>query len=430
VRHLAALAASASAAIALALALPAAAGTTTLFVAPGGDDGARCTREAPCGSFARAYELAAAGDTVDVAPGVYGPQTLPAGDKSVTFRGRPGNTVRQIANHARDVTFDGLNADAGATKLVAFFNDGASGVVFEHGSIGNVVDEKGALVGGADLVFDDVLFHDVVERSPGVHNECLFISNPERLVLRNSTFRGCATMDVNMNWLGYLSPPPPAYGHVTIENNVFGHSTNGTAWHYYGFVLGGTGPNAGAPKCAQGEKAAVDLHGWRVVNNTFENAVIVGDGANGCGDGHSVWANNIGSGWACLRGVTYRGNVGQRCDPSDRALPRVSGARFADAARDDFRLAAGSPAIGAADPAYAPPTDQTGVRRDRRPDAGAYEHRATAAVRGGGENAATPPTSGGLGATAVAIVAAAGAALGVALLVGRRARRLRLRARR
>jgi len=44
----------------------------------------------------------------------------------------------------------------------------------------------------------------------------------------------------------------------------------------------------------------------------------------------------------------------------------------------DFRLGAGSPAVGGADPAYAPPEDNTGAARDGAPDLGALEQPARA----------------------------------------------------
>ena len=69
-------------------------------------------------------------------------------------------------------------------------------------------------------------------------------------------------MDISLgsgDWWGQ-----PAYGNVTLENNVFGHSTNGgTGWHYYGLAwFIGKFENA------------------RVVNNTFENEVAHGDPAH------------------------------------------------------------------------------------------------------------------------------------------------------
>lgn len=70
------------------------------------------------------------------------------------------------------MTFDGLNVDADAIVTTgAVFENGGLPFTFKNGSIGNVTDEKGALVTGAGIVFDNVLIHDVFIETPGVHNE-------------------------------------------------------------------------------------------------------------------------------------------------------------------------------------------------------------------------------------------------------------------
>lgn len=48
--------------------------------------------------------------------------------------------------------------------------------------------------------------------------------------------------------------------------------------------------------------------------------------------------------------------------------------RFVNAPGRDFRLQSASPAIGKADPAYAPPTDYDGRGRSGMPDLGALEY--------------------------------------------------------
>src|SRR5687767_7930320 len=48
----------------------------TLYVAVGGNDVGSCTSAAPCGSFGRAYRVAAPGDVVEVAAGRYGNQRI------------------------------------------------------------------------------------------------------------------------------------------------------------------------------------------------------------------------------------------------------------------------------------------------------------------------------------------------------------------
>lgn len=363
--------------------------------------GGSCTRQASpspyndgaaCASFAAAYAAASSGDLVGVRAGVYPPQLFAGGSggsqgsgtKTVTFRGEPGTILRRLHVSSPNLNFDGLQVDAGGARL-----DGTDGAVlemgdadnssFRNGSIGNVVDQKGALIDGKHMTFANVVFHDVVQQSDGVHNECLFAMVPDYLVLRDSTFRNCATFDVNMNWPDYWSPQPPSYGHVTLENNVFGHSVNGSGWHYYGFLLGGTGPNSGAPACAKGEKAATYMVGWVVRYNTFENDALF----DGCASG-SRWVGNLGS-WDCMSGMSYSHNLGTACGPSDISVsPASSCAPPACAARTapygwvnpgagDFHLLPSSVAINKGDPNDFPSDDRDGKARTGVPDAGAYQ---------------------------------------------------------
>jgi hypothetical protein len=360
------------------------------LVAPAGSDSGNCLA-VPCASLRYAYGQAAAGDVVTIAPGSYGDQEVPAGNKPVTFQGLSGNKIRQIVNDADNVTFDGLDLDAGGTKTTGAVLEtgGNSGITFKNGRIGNVVDEKGAMIGGQsspaslNVVFDNVDFHDVVQRSSDVHNECAY-AMAAGLTIRNSTFRNCATMDLFVKRGDWWGQQP--FGNITLENNIFGHTINGSGWHYYSLYW------------------ANDA--WsnnRVVNNTFENAVIL----SGVGGGpySGVWANNVGGGWSCLSGVTYRGNVGKKCDASDKAVspssscapPACSPARvmpvgWVNPAGGDFQLAATSPAVNAGSAEHAPATDKLGLPRDSRPDAGAYEFGA----RAGGPS--QPPSGGAPGA--------------------------------
>ena len=344
---------------------------------PGGADRGDCAEHA-CRSFAYAYEKSGDGAVIEVGPGVYPDQAVPYGTKTVTFRGSEGTIVRRLENRASNITFEAIDVDAGGRKppSAAFENIGDRGgrnVTFRDGRIGNILDQKGVLLGGPgkapepmDVVFDGVEFHDVLARMEGVHNECVYSQAPG-LTIRNSTFRNCATMDlfiVRGDWWGQKP-----YGDLVLENNVFGHSANGDGWHHYGLYWSNDA-----------------FERVRVVNNTFENAVILGNVGDGPYSG--VWANNIGGGWVCLPEVTFRNNVGTKCHASDRALtpetscapPACSPARtapvgFRDPARFDFRLKAGSIAVAAGSGEHAPERDQAGARRDDAPDAGAFEHR-------------------------------------------------------
>ncbi|MDA0180312.1 hypothetical protein OJ997_08395 [Solirubrobacter phytolaccae] len=369
-----------AAAASLLFAAPASAATR--YVSPSGSDGAPCSQAAPCASLARAYGMSAAGDVVQVAAGAYGEQALPSGSaKAVAFVAAPGTKLRQLSNDASNVSFDGFELDGQFAKAPTFGNNGNS-VTFKNGRIGNVTDEKGALVSGSNFTFDNVVFHDIRVTDSAVHNECVYAISVPGFSVRNSSFYECATMDLFFTFGHWWNPKPPAYGNVTIENNVFSHSTNigaGT-WHYYGLYVGDTGPDGGT------------LQNWVVRNNTFETPVNVSRTSSS----GSRWVGNVGS-WGCVSGVTYRFNVGSKCAAQDKQVSPAASTKTSTApyswrnpAAYDFRLNSGSPAIGAADPGDFPARDRDGNVRDGAPDAGAYEF---GAGPGGG-----PPSTGGEGA--------------------------------
>ena len=353
----------------------------TVYLSPSGSDSNACSSASPCASFARGYAAAAAGGVVSVGSGVYPKQEVPTGTKAVTFRGVSGNKVRQLLNHASNVTYDGIDVDANfATPVGAAFESDAPGVTVKNGRIGDVIDEKGSLLAGwtstasQNVVIDNVVFHDVYQDTDGIHNECMFSESPG-LTVRNSTFRNCATMDLMItrgDWWGQ-----PTYGGVTLENNLFAHSTNGRDpnWHYFGFLVHG---NMGGFTNA------------RVVNNTFETPVgglTAADAPTVTG----VWANNIGGGWDCFSGTTYRGNVGKKCDASDVAVspssscapPTCSPAQtmpvgWVDPSTFDFHLKSTAKAINVGSATYAPARDHDGNARSGAPDAGAFEYTGAA----------------------------------------------------
>jgi len=328
-----------------------------------------------------AYTAASAGDTINLAAGVYPGQVLSGGSKAVTFRGRPSApagyaVLRQLQTANDNLTLDGLDIDANKQMLsnghALFENGGGNNDTIENSRIGNVTDQKGALVDGDHLTFDNVTFHDVYQVTDGVHNECIYAIGVPNFVARDNTFTNCATMDLFFKYGSWWSPQPPAYGNVTLENNVFGHSTNGTGWHYYGLYIGDTGPNS-----------STLMDHWTVRNNTFENDVMLGSNAN-----TTRWDGNLGN-WECITGITYNHNLGAKCGTTDQAVnpasscgppacPTLRTAAFGwtDPAHGDFHLTPTSTAINNADPTDYPARDHDGIARPSgaAPDAGAYEY--------------------------------------------------------
>jgi hypothetical protein len=286
----------------------------------------------------------------------------------VTFKGVSGNKIRELDVSADNVTMDGLDVDGNGAVNATFEIHGTSNVTFKNGRIGNVTDEKGALVSGDHLTFDNVEFHDVVLKTDGVHLECMYAIVVPNMTVRNSTFRNCAVMDLFFTYGTWWTPLPPAYGGVTIENNVFGHTTNNSGgWNYYTLYVGMTGPNGdgGDP-----------MSGWTVRNNTFDIDAFLSSSA---GTNGTRWVGNLGA-WNCLGGVNFHNNVGDKCSASDRAVSPSASTPSTPAAFGwtnpsawDFHINAGSPAIDAADPNDHPATDRDGKARGSAPDAGAYE---------------------------------------------------------
>ena len=278
-----------------------------------------------------------------------------------------------MSSDADNVTYDGVNVDANAQHPAgAAFGISGDGTVVKNANIGNVTDEKAMLATGSNITIDNVLFHDAVLTPAGqsrdVHMECLYAIGVPGFTIRNSTFRDCAIMDLFFTYGGWWSPQPPAYGNVTVENNVFAHSEDddNTSWHYYGLYIASIGPNG----------TADPMSGWVVRNNTFENEVAIAPdrGSNG-----TRWVGNIGS-WDCTPGITFRYNVGDKCSATDKAVSPSSSSSTTTApmgwvnpAAADFHLKPGSPAIDAGDPTDFPAVDRDGRARTGTPDAGAYE---------------------------------------------------------
>jgi chitodextrinase len=375
-------------------------GSCVRLASPGGYVDAQA-----CGSLSAAYGAASAGDTIMVGAGTYGRQVVPSGSKALTIRNAPGTTpvLGSTTVNASNVTmigfkiqrnddpgsttatlemlgdnlvFDGVDVDTKNMPERQGIQAAGNNNTFKNGSTYNVTDEKGAWISGANNTFDNVDFYNVYVTRDTVHNECAYVINADGFTIRNSKFWNCPTMDLYITRGSWYGAPP--WGNVLVENNVFGHSRmpGGTEWHYYGFLLSGALSYDGAP-----------INNFKIRYNTFEQAV--GDDPALRATGASEWVGNLGGGWDCLPGFSYRYNVGEKCSSTDKAVspayscgpPSCSSVTNAplgwlNPANNDFHLTAGSPAIDAGDPTSYPPTDKDGHPRPvgTRPDAGAYEY--------------------------------------------------------
>ena len=264
-----------------------------MFVSASGSDSNACTSAAPCRTLARGYAVAAAGDVVGVAAGSYPSQTVPGGSKAVVFKGTGMPKLRQLDSAASNVVFDGFDVDGAFTKALAFHNSGNNST-FKNGRIGNVTDEKGALVSGTNFTFDNVSFHDVVIRTDGAHLECLYAIVVPGLTIKNSDFANCAVFDVFFTYGFWWAPLPAAYGGVTIANNHFGRTYNlGGGVGYYTVMAAYTGTGPVFPQCGSSSEPKGYLTNWRVTGNTFDLPTAY---LEDCPSRHQnfVWSGNTG----------------------------------------------------------------------------------------------------------------------------------------
>ncbi len=350
---------------------------STLYLSPSGSDSAACTAAAPCRSFNRAYLVASPGQTVEVAAGSYGSQTInsdaaktsaadvvfaPAAGAAVTL-----GALNVSAKHfeVRDITLSEWNLSPGTDDVTlrnlnvrgGIFITGATNVSIVGGSVGPGVDyhpqfapwPAGSPI--SNIVIDGVDFHDWTRTSTAVHTECLQIAGGIGITIRNSTFRNCAVMDLSITEYNGSGPPTD----YTIENNVFGPSVSGG---YYSLQFNS---NASA------------LRNILIRNNSSTQEFLI-DNAQPTITNVRVVANiaPIVS-YLCSSRITYARNVwqGATCNSTDKNAP--SG--FRNAAALDYRLSAGSAAINAGDPTNFPAADMDGQARPLggAPDAGAYE---------------------------------------------------------
>lgn len=364
---------------------PAPTGSANLFIEVGAG---ACTRSATpvayvdsaspdrrCGSFDQAFSAAASSDTIRCRAGTYPAQdVLERAITGVQFIGDDGCTLRELDNWTSFVTFDNVDVDGNGTANNTFENHGddttGTNVTFKNASLGNLVNEKAALVAGANFTFDNVLFHDAIATVSDVHMECAYMIQVKGLVVKNSTFQNCAIFDMTFTYGDWWIPQPAAYNNVLIENNVFGCARlqNSAGYHPVGSALhiGANGP-AGANQ---------QLNNWDVRYNSLCNTGIEGARTSI----NSEWVGNVG-GIGCVSGATYRYNVGETCGGSNSVT--VSPSTYDGVAPEptffiseplyNFRLSPGSPGINAGDPTDFPAADHDGAVRSNPPDAGAYE---------------------------------------------------------
>jgi hypothetical protein len=373
----------------------------------------------PCASFGRAYHAAKPGDVVELAAGTYGGQTMlfdptkTADD--VVFRPASGAAVttgsidfgpNRFTGGASHVTLEGFTVDGDISIPGCGVPDGTACPVDNAVSPGNDLTFRNlrvkgltafycascsnvSILGGTwgpdtytcrpgfgsahpeiqsafaqdkrprGILIDGVHWQNFARCAGEDHTECLQIEPADDLTIRNSTFRNCDTMGVNIandlansnSAAGYRAP-----NNILIENNFFDESRDFTG-----------GPTFYALNIRECTNCTIRYNSWlqppRMPNGeiAFDVKFIANVGP--------MTQDNCG-----VDGVTFSRNVwaGAQCSPTDKNVADVG---FVDPASFDLHLKPGSPAIDAGDPAGFPNVDIDGQRRPMgaAPDAGADE---------------------------------------------------------
>jgi hypothetical protein len=380
---------------ALCVGLPSAAAAraaaASLFLSPSGSDSNPCTQAAPCRSVDRGYRVAQPGQTVELAAGSYGAQSIALdGSKTsstdVVFRPVAGAsaTLGWTEIRSSHITFENLRfADGWRTwngvsdftfrstsgrKMMMYGTREVSVLGGDYGPSHNeysFISSPGPGQGDpASILIDGVRFHDYT-RDAGRHTECLHVAAANGITIRNSRFERCAVMDLFFT-LNVNSASAPSS--VLLENNFFGPPVGG----YYSVLFD-------HDYDANGQ--AIPWRNVTVRHNSFGHQWTIESGSNAVTN--VTVSANAGVLANCRAGVAYSRNVwqGRSCGASDR---NVASTGFRDAAALDYHLAAGSPAIDAGDAGSFPAMDIDGHTRfaGAAPDAGADEY---------GSSAASPP---------------------------------------
>jgi hypothetical protein len=401
-----------------------------LLVAPNGSDSGACTGDHPCRSINRAYHVARPGDVVQLTTGEYPTQVVlydaskEGAPRNVVVRPAPGAHVRlaqltigpnRFVRGATRLTVEGMTIledievnGCGAPRdpMNCVTPSGGNYIVFRrmdvrgpygffcascdhvavvdsrigppsygspcngsaHPEVANAYDSVNSakLKRANHLLFDRVVFENFSRCSSSDHSECLQIEPADDVTIRNSTFRNCDTMDVNIandlagdskSSTGHAAP-----NNILIENNVFASATDHSGGEtYYALNI---------RECTN---CTVRYNSWLQEPRMPTGEISAGN----------AFVGNVGpmSQHNCFRdGVTYSHNVwvGARCGTTDR---NVSSIQFVDPSRLDLRLMSTSPALYAGDSGQHPSADRVGRRRPHKlaPDAGA-EQREPASI--------------------------------------------------
>lgn len=358
--------------------------SATWYVATSGNDSGSCSAAgAPCSTINSAYQKASGGDTIQLAAGTYGAQTISSASKASTVIVQPatgasvtlGNLTINGATQLefRNLTTRGFMVNMNSNYITLRNVDvagwlgytGGSNVTMIGGSVGPVTDahpqiapSNGWQGQGVNFVFDGVNFHDITRTSSSVHTECLQVAGTTNMVIRNSIFQRCDVFDLSFteyNGSGKVT-------NLLLENNFFATAGSGGYFSvHFTAMNGGTVRFNSATQAMMVEKdTASNVGTMTVIGNNVIGGILDGN-SGGCLSSAmaGVYQYNVTQGWKC--GAT-----------DVNAAPG-----FVNASTLDLRLLPGSAAIDLVPLTVAgPPVDIDGKVRPQGSgrDAGASEY--------------------------------------------------------
>jgi hypothetical protein len=374
-----------------ASACEAATSVPSIYVAADGDDANNGTRNAPVLSFDRAYRLAKPGQTVEVAAGDYGPQTLgldpskrssrrvvfrPSRDAVVTVRlidfGQAQLSIRGPQHMALKGMSVGLvRAWAGADDLIWQNIDArnfeifdATNVTIRGGDYGPCqAPRDGRCVSwiagrAANILVDGAYIHDITSSNlVSYHVDALFLRGSNNVTIRNSRFRGNMITNIRVQDQSCCMNQ-----NLTIENNWFAPSLQGDGVSIRGDAIDIDRPTPGllirnnSFAETTGPQLLGNQTGARIIGNLLRNS--------GCVPG-AVYSHNVFIPWATTTGQTP-------CGPTDK---KVSSFGYVNGPGFDYHITRRSPAVNSGDSRNCPTRDIDGHRRPAgiKCDAGSQE---------------------------------------------------------
>jgi hypothetical protein len=360
------------------------AGSADEFVSPTGSDSNPCTQAAPCATINRAYQVAAAGDLIQVAGGTYPAQTITrdsskAAGPDVTIQSAAGATVTITGrlslgsggNAPSHVVVRNLTApkqrvqitDPGSfitiqnVRAGSVYIDGAQHVLVKNSDFGNCSNTDPQCEGGGpgsqnwikddisssrtvDITLDGVNIHDYhYDTNSQFHYECVFLLGGTNVTIQNSHFWNCELYDLFIQANG-----PFDISGVTLQNNWFGRAAQPTG------VLRGSAVVIGQHNTSNLSNVLIRYNSFAPGEALLDEGFAFGDYTNvrAIGnifgvDGNDTTNPSGGGGFTnCVPQITYDYNVWRSgsCGSHSRSLggsmPYVNNS---DTAAGDYHLA-------------------------------------------------------------------------------------------